>query len=152
VTWRPLTLAERQLTFIWSGLILAMIALRPLWIVLAPYLRPCGLREVTGIPCPTCGTTRSGLALLEGRLADALLYNPLFTIAAVAGHGGWVELVGVEGDAAIIQFGGGCQGCGMAQVTLKEGIETAILQEVPEIKRVLDDTDHDSGSNPYYSG
>lgn len=71
---------------------------------------------------------------------------------AVAGHGGWVELVGVEGDAAIIQFGGGCQGCGMSQVTLKEGIETAILQEVPEIKRVLDDTDHDSGSNPYYSG
>lgn len=84
MTWRPLTLAERQLTFIWSGLILATIALRPLWIVLAPYLRPCGLREVTGIPCPTCGTTRSGLALLEGRLADALLYNPLFTIAAVA--------------------------------------------------------------------
>jgi len=70
---------------------------------------------------------------------------------SLAGHGGWVELLGIEGDAAMIQFGGGCQGCGMSQVTLKEGIENAILQEVPEIKRVLDDTDHDSGSNPYYA-
>ena len=70
---------------------------------------------------------------------------------SLAGHGGWVELLGVEGDAAMIQFGGGCQGCGMSQVTLKEGIESAILQEVPEIKRVLDDTDHDSGASPYYA-
>lgn len=70
---------------------------------------------------------------------------------ALAGHGGWVELLGVKGDAAIIQFGGGCHGCGMSQVTLKDGIETTILQEVPEIKRVLDDTDHDTGENPYFS-
>jgi Fe/S biogenesis protein NfuA len=70
---------------------------------------------------------------------------------SLAGHGGWVELLEVEGDAAVIQFGGGCQGCGMSQVTLKEGIESAILQEVPEIKRVLDNTDHASGDNPYYA-
>ena len=70
---------------------------------------------------------------------------------SLASHGGWVELLAVDGDAAVIQFGGGCQGCGMSQVTLKEGIEAAILQEVPEIKRVLDDTDHASGSNPYYA-
>ncbi len=70
---------------------------------------------------------------------------------AVAGHGGWVELLGVEGDAAIIQFGGGCQGCGMSHVTLKQGIEAAILEEVPAIKRVLDDTDHSSGDSPYYA-
>ncbi len=71
---------------------------------------------------------------------------------SLASHGGWVELLEVKDDAAVIQFGGGCQGCGMSQVTLKEGIESAILQEVPEIKRVLDNTDHESGSNPYYSG
>ena len=71
---------------------------------------------------------------------------------SLAGHGGWVELTKVDGDAAFIQFGGGCQGCGMSSVTLKEGIETAILAEVPEIKRVLDGTDHESGSNPYYQG
>ncbi|HSL18841.1 MAG TPA: NifU family protein [Methylomirabilota bacterium] len=71
---------------------------------------------------------------------------------SLAGHGGWVELTKVEGDAAFIEFGGGCQGCGMSQVTLKEGIEKAILAEVPEIKRVLDATDHASGESPYYSG
>ncbi len=70
---------------------------------------------------------------------------------SLAGHGGWVELLEVDGDAAVIQFGGGCQGCGMSQVTLKEGIETAILEEVPEIKRVLDNTDHESGATPYYA-
>ena len=70
----------------------------------------------------------------------------------LAGHGGWVELTAVEGDAAYIQFGGGCQGCGQSQVTLDEGIKTAILAEVPEIKRVLDGTDHASGTNPYYQG
>jgi Fe/S biogenesis protein NfuA len=71
---------------------------------------------------------------------------------SVGGHGGWVELLAVEGDTAVIQFGGGCQGCGMSQVTLKEGIERMILEDVPEIKRVVDDTDHASGTNPYYSG
>jgi Fe/S biogenesis protein NfuA len=71
---------------------------------------------------------------------------------SLAGHGGWVELTKVEGDAAFIQFGGGCQGCGMSQVTLKEGIEKAILTDVPEIKQVLDGTDHDAGANPYYQG
>jgi Fe/S biogenesis protein NfuA len=70
---------------------------------------------------------------------------------SLASHGGWVELLEIDGDAAVIQFGGGCQGCGMSQVTLKEGIESAILSEVPEIKRVLDNTDHESGANPYYS-
>jgi len=69
---------------------------------------------------------------------------------SLASHGGWVELTKVEGDAAFIEFGGGCQGCGMSQVTLKEGIEQAILTDVPEIKRVLDGTDHDAGANPYY--
>ncbi|HQP45146.1 MAG TPA: NifU family protein, partial [Thermoanaerobaculales bacterium] len=63
----------------------------------------------------------------------------------------WVELLAVDGDTAVIQFGGGCQGCGMSQVTLKDGIERIILEEVPEIRKVVDGTDHESGSNPYYS-
>jgi Fe/S biogenesis protein NfuA len=71
---------------------------------------------------------------------------------SVAGHGGWVDLVAVQGSTAVIQFGGGCQGCGMSQVTLSEGIEKMILAEVPEIEKVVDDTDHASGENPYYSG
>ncbi|MEE4270763.1 MAG: NifU family protein [Thermoanaerobaculales bacterium] len=71
---------------------------------------------------------------------------------SLAGHGGWIELTKIEGDAAYIEFGGGCQGCGMSSVTLKDGIEAAILAEVPEIKQVLDGTDHSSGANPYYQG
>jgi Fe/S biogenesis protein NfuA len=71
---------------------------------------------------------------------------------ALAGHGGWVELVEIEGDTAVIEFGGGCQGCGMSQVTLKDGIEATIVEAVPEIVRVVDRTDHGAGSDPYCCG
>lgn len=69
----------------------------------------------------------------------------------VAGHGGHVRLLSVEGDTAYIHMGGGCQGCGMADVTLKQGIVTTIRSNVPEILHVLDSTDHENGENPYYS-
>ena len=69
----------------------------------------------------------------------------------VAGHGGHVALDRVEGDAAYVRLGGGCQGCGAADVTLRQGIEEAILGAVPELKRVLDATDHAAGTNPYYA-
>ena len=69
---------------------------------------------------------------------------------SVASHGGHVSLLEVKENKAYIQLGGGCQGCGMADVTLKQGIEVAILKAVPEIDEVLDTTDHGSGSNPYY--
>lgn len=69
----------------------------------------------------------------------------------VASHGGHVALAQVEGDAAYVRLGGGCQGCGAADVTLRQGIEEAILSAVPEIKRVLDATDHAAGTNPYYA-
>ena len=69
----------------------------------------------------------------------------------VASHDGHVALVNVEGDAAYIRLGGGCQGCGAADVTLRQGIEGAILGAVPELKRVLDATDHAAGTNPYYA-
>lgn len=68
----------------------------------------------------------------------------------VASHGGWVELLGVRDSKAFIRMGGGCQGCGMADVTLKQGIETIIIADVPEITAVIDETDHASGDNPYY--
>ncbi len=69
---------------------------------------------------------------------------------AIASHGGWVTLLGVEGTTAYVQLGGGCQGCGMADVTLKQGIESTILEEVEGIERVVDETDHDAGQNPYF--
>ncbi|MBN2045233.1 MAG: NifU family protein [Anaerolineales bacterium] len=69
----------------------------------------------------------------------------------VAGHGGWVLLLDVKGDTAYIEMGGGCRGCAISQMTLKDGIERIITEEVPEITQVLDTTDHASGENPYYS-
>jgi Fe/S biogenesis protein NfuA len=68
----------------------------------------------------------------------------------VAGHGGSVSLVKVDGDVAVIQLHGGCQGCGAADITLKQGIERMIKGAVPEIKAVQDATDHAAGVNPYY--
>jgi Fe-S cluster biogenesis protein NfuA len=70
---------------------------------------------------------------------------------AVAGHGGWVELIDVQDNRVYLQMGGGCQGCGAANFTLKAGIERLIKEELPEIEEVLDTTDHASGSNPYYT-
>ncbi len=69
---------------------------------------------------------------------------------SVAAHGGHVRLVDVDGGRVFLQLGGGCQGCGMADVTLRQGIEETLRREVPEITEVLDTTDHASGENPYY--
>ncbi len=70
---------------------------------------------------------------------------------AVAAHGGVISLVDVRDQTAYIRLGGGCQGCGMADVTLKQGVIVAIKKGVPEIQEVLDVTDHADGENPYYS-
>ena len=69
---------------------------------------------------------------------------------AIAGHGGWVRLISVEGSTAHLEMGGGCQGCGLAAMTLRQGIESAICEQVPEISQVADATDHAAGANPYY--
>jgi Fe/S biogenesis protein NfuA len=69
---------------------------------------------------------------------------------AIASHGGYVSLIDVKGTDVIIQMGGGCQGCGMANVTLRDGIEVALKNAVPEISGIYDVTDHANGKNPYY--
>ena len=78
-------------------------------------------------------------------LIDSMI-NP-----AVAGHGGYVELIDVQDNRVYLQMGGGCQGCGAADITLKSGIERLIKEEIPEVTEVLDTTDHGSGQNPYYT-
>ncbi|MFQ5840383.1 MAG: NifU family protein [Nitrospinota bacterium] len=70
---------------------------------------------------------------------------------AVAMHGGYVELLDVKDQTVFVRMAGGCQGCGMADVTLKQGIERLIFEEVPEVTEVLDVTDHATGNNPYYT-
>ena len=69
---------------------------------------------------------------------------------SVAGHGGMVKLIDVKENVVYIQMGGGCQGCGQADVTLKYGIETAIRAAVEGVGDILDVTDHAAGRNPYY--
>jgi Fe-S cluster biogenesis protein NfuA len=91
---------------------------------------------------------KPGLNTAEGEAIQALLddrINP-----SVAGHGGHIALVDVQGDTVYIRLEGGCQGCGMADVTLKQGIATEIQRMVPNITSVLDVTDHAGGTNPYY--
>ena len=68
----------------------------------------------------------------------------------VASHGGVVSLLEVKDSSAYLEFGGGCQGCGMIDVTLKQGVEVMIKEQIPEIEAIYDVTDHAEGTNPYY--
>lgn len=69
----------------------------------------------------------------------------------LAAHGGQVTLISIEDDATIVlQFGGGCHGCGMVDVTLKQGVEKTLRERIPEITAVRDATDHTDGKKPYY--
>jgi Fe/S biogenesis protein NfuA len=70
---------------------------------------------------------------------------------SLASHGGFADLVGVEGETAYLTMGGGCQGCAMSAATLREGIRVAILEAIPEITEVVDVTDHTAGDNPFYT-
>jgi len=70
---------------------------------------------------------------------------------AVAGHGGFIELLDVKDNKVYLSMGGGCQGCGAADVTLRSGIERLIKEELPEVEEILDATDHGAGQNPYYT-
>jgi Fe/S biogenesis protein NfuA len=71
---------------------------------------------------------------------------------ALASHGGFAHLLDVRDGVVHVQLGGGCQGCGMANVTLKRGIEARIREALPEVKEVVDVTDHAGGANPYFRG
>ena len=70
---------------------------------------------------------------------------------AIAAHGGHAALVSVDGGTAYLRLSGGCQGCGMATVTLTQGIRSALMQAVPEIGSVIDVTDHAAGTDPYFA-
>jgi Fe/S biogenesis protein NfuA len=104
----------------------------------APAAHPAGPEAMRG------GELDSALARRVMAVLDRDV-NP-----SIAAHGGHAELAGVDGDTAYLRLGGGCQGCGMASVTLTQGIEVAITQAVPEIVAVVDVTDHASGTNPFF--
>ena len=98
------------------------------------------------VPAP--GSTRLTDDELYERVHDLFeqQVNPM-----VARHGGRVELIDVQDAVVMLRMSGGCQGCGMASVTLRQGIEGALHQSIPEVQGIVDITDHQSGSNPYFA-
>lgn len=85
---------------------------------------------------------------MRGRIEQALSeqINP-----ALASHGGWVKLVKIEGQDVYVEMGGGCQGCASSRATMKFGVERAVKEAAPAVRNVIDATDHEAGSNPYYT-
>jgi|TARA_B000000477_G_scaffold113252_1_gene108619 Fe/S biogenesis protein NfuA len=85
---------------------------------------------------------------VEDRI-NYVIYNEINPM--LESHGGEVSLVEFnKDDVAVLQFGGGCQGCGMVDVTLKDGIEKTLIEQIPEVKSVKDLTDHSIDDNAYY--
>lgn len=103
-------------------------------------------------PKPAAAAERAPAAVdddvLYERVADLFerQVNPM-----VARHGGRVELIDVQDAVVLLRLAGGCQGCGMADVTLRQGIEAMLHEHVPEVQGVVDVTDHTAGTNPYFS-
>ena len=103
---------------------------------------------VTPAPRPASG---EGSAVTDDALYEQVAkvfeeqVNPM-----VARHGGRVELIDVQDAVVMLRMGGGCQGCGMADVTLRQGIEGMLSQLVPAVRGIVDITDHTSGANPYF--
>jgi len=106
----------------------------------------------TNVPSPTIGGVDLSDVELVGTTEEKIRtllteqINP-----AIASHGGIANLIRVDGEVAHLELGGGCQGCGLAAITLRQGIERAILDAIPEITEVVDVTDHAMGSNPFYA-
>lgn len=104
--------------------------------------------EVSGVADWRDALPKPGLDTEEAKAIQEVLdtrINP-----SVAGHGGSISLIDVTDDRVYIRMEGGCQGCGMADVTLKQGVAVEIQKVVPTIREVLDVTDHAGGTNPYY--
>lgn len=84
---------------------------------------------------------------IEGAIAELLeeQINP-----ALASHGGFVRLVKIEDRDVYVEMGGGCQGCAASQATLRYGVESAIRRVAPQVRKIVDATNHAAGANPYY--
>lgn len=91
-----------------------------------------------------------------GAAADDGLYERVAEVfdrrinPMVAGHGGFVDLIDVQDQVVMLRMGGGCQGCGMANVTLRQGIEAVLKETLPEVQGIVDITDHGAGVSPYF--
>ena len=110
-----------------------------------------GFRVETPRPVRTATVTATGTAGASGPLAERvqLLFDEMVN-PRIASHGGAVELVDVADDVIYVRMMGGCQGCAASAMTLRQGIERMVREEIPEVREIVDITDHDAGANPYY--
>ncbi len=103
-------------------------------------------------PNPATPPITEGEVELSGSIEERVQQLiDMYINPSIASHGGFVTLDGVEGDRALVELGGGCQGCGLAAMTLRQGIESSIKHHVPEIVEVVDVTDHSAGENPFFA-
>ncbi len=127
----------------------------PAWHHLVPrieYALTAAFMPVPSAPGPATKASTAGEAdddeaiydLVEGIFRDQI--NPI-----VAQHGGTIDLVDVQDATVVVRMSGGCQGCGMANVTLRQGIEASLRKAIPTLAGVRDVTDHTSGNNPYFA-
>ncbi|MBI4056443.1 MAG: NifU family protein [Elusimicrobia bacterium] len=104
---------------------------------------------LSGQPAVSENVTSSSLSSVELKNKVQEIFDTQIN-PAVAGHGGNIELLDVKDNNIYIKMGGGCQGCGQANATLRQGIEATLRETFPQINEILDVTDHASGTNPYY--
>lgn len=91
-------------------------------------------------------------APLDEKIADTITQVLETSInPALSSHGGWVKLSHIDGQDVYVEMGGGCQGCASSRATMKFGVERAIKDTAPNVRNVIDVTDHEAGTNPYYS-
>jgi Fe-S cluster biogenesis protein NfuA len=110
-----------------------------------------GYAITTGLHASAAGPSEPGAALGDDQIYEIVErmfrrdVNP-----AVAQHGGRVELIDVQDGTVVVRMMGGCQGCGMANVTLRQGIESQLRRVIPQLRGIQDITDHAAGENPYF--
>jgi len=110
-------------------------------------LQQTGFKVENPKPVPSATPSTDGTSLYQAvqQVIDTEI-NP-----GLASHGGYVTLLDVKDRVAYVRMGGGCQGCGMAAATMRQGVEVSIKRAVPEIVEVVDGTDHAGGKNPYFA-
>ena len=107
----------------------------------------------SGFQVSLAAAAKAAVPTLDGAFAERVKtvldteINP-----AIASHGGTISLVGVEDTEIYLEMGGGCQGCAMSRMTLRQGVERMVRQAVPEVTIIHDVTDHASGENPFFEG
>ncbi|MEX0980198.1 MAG: NifU family protein [Gemmatimonadota bacterium] len=104
-------------------------------------LKTAPTKNVAPVERPTGAIAEKVQDILDGQV------NP-----SIASHGGMINLVDVKGTELYMEMTGGCQGCAMSRLTLRQGVERMIRQAIPEITEIHDITDHDSGENPFFTG